>query len=104
MANTVQFKNFIVYDHVTAGIDTKSIVSNKNVNTPYSAYFYNANTGPSIVNSVIIGNSNPAATSAITRSGLVIAWERGLLIQNVSIINLFSNPAIIPTLIAGTCT
>jgi hypothetical protein len=104
MANTVQFKNFIVYDHVTAGIETKTIVSNKAANTPYSAYFFNANTGPSIVNSIIIGNSNPAATSSITRKGLIIAWERGQLIQNVSIINLFSNPAIIPTSIDGTCT
>ena len=104
MTNNVQFKNFVVYDHATAGIETKTIVSNKLPNTPYSAYFYNANTGPSIVNSVIIGNSDPAATSAITTHGLVLAWDRGQLIQNVKLINFPTNVAIVGTSIDGTCT
>ena len=106
MSNNIQFKNFVVYDHTTSGIETKSIVSNKNANTPYSKYFYNDTNGPSIVNAVIIGNSDPAAVSSITNAGLVLAWDRGQLIENVTLINFpdANSVAIEATTIAGVCT
>ena len=52
MANNVQFKNFVVFDHKTAGIETKTIVDNSNANTPYSAYFFN---NPGIIPTSIDG-------------------------------------------------
>ena len=104
MSNNVQFKNFVIYDVISSGIETKTIVSNSNPNTDYSSYFYDANNGPSIVNAIIIGNSDPSARSAITSKGLVLAWDRGQLIQNVKFLNFPTNVAIGATTIAGKCT
>ncbi len=106
MSNNIQFKNFLVYDQSTAGIESKTIVSNQDANTPYSQYFYNGAIGPSIVNSVIIGNSDPAAVSSITNIGLVLAWDRGQLIDNVTFINFpdANSVAIGATSIDGVCT
>ena len=103
MSNNVQFKNFIIYDTVSCGIETKTIISNSIPNTIYSAYFYNATIGPSIVNSIIIGNSDPLATTAITNKGLIIAWDRGQLIKNVTFINFPDNVAIGATTIQCIC-
>ena len=105
-SNKVQFNNFIVYDHTTAGIETKTIQYNSDVQSNYSAYFYNESSGPTIMNSVIIGNSNSSSNSSITPLGLVIAWDRGELIKNVTFINFpdANSVAIGATSIAGVCT
>ena len=104
-SNNIQFKNFLIFDHYTAGIDTKSIMFNKLLNTQYSKYFYNSINGPSILNSVIIGNSNSNATSSLTPKGLIIAWDRGQLISNVTLANFpdANSYAIGATEIAGAC-
>jgi hypothetical protein len=102
-SNKVQFNNFIVYDHATAGIETKTIQNNSDFQSTYSAYFYNESTGPTIMNSVIIGNSNSSSNSSITPLGLVIAWDRGELIKNVTFINFPNATAIGATTITGSC-
>ena len=102
-SNKVQFKNFIVYDHTTAGIETKTIQYNSDFLSSYSPYFYNESTGPTIMNSVIIGNSNSSSNSSITPLGLVIAWDRGELIKNVKFINFPDSKAIGATTIPGSC-
>ena len=103
MSNKIQFKNFIVYDHATSGIETKAIQYNRN-NTYYSANFYNDTFGPSIVDSVIIGNSNSSAKTSITRVGLVIAWDRGQLIKNVKLINFPDENSSAIGATNGTCS
>ena len=105
MANNIQFKNFVVYDQLTAGIVSTSIVGNNVPNTKYAATFYNENIGPSIKDSIIIGNSDSSATSSIGQNGLIIAWDRGQLIKNVTFINFpdINSVAIEGPVIAGTC-
>ena len=71
-SNKVQFKNFIVYDHTTAGIETKTIQYNSDFLSSYSPYFYNESTGPTIMNSVIIGNSNSSSNSSFKYRCLII--------------------------------
>lgn len=103
--NRVQFKNFVVYDHATSGIETKAITYNQNINTPFLKYFYDEFNGPSIVNSTIIGNSDSYSNTSITPIGLAIAWDRGELIKNIKFINFPDDKS---TAIArstdGTCT
>ena len=54
---------------------------------------------------VIIGNSDSTSPTSITNMGLRVAWERGLLVQNVKFINFpdANSYAIVPTEIAGRC-
>lgn len=108
MSNNVQFRNFVIYDHFTSGIETKTIVSNKAVNTPYSATFFKESIAPLIADSIIIGNSDPltSGTTSISESGLVIAWDRGQLIKGVSFYNFPSagSRAIRGPFIDGTCS
>lgn len=99
----IQFRNFIVYDHATTGIEAKSITSHASPNTPYSVVFYNESTGPLIADSVIIGNSNPNAVSSLTPRALTVPWNRGLLVKNIKFINFFQTPAIGATSIIGQC-
>ena len=106
MANNVQFRHFVVYDHFTTGIETKTIVSNKETNTPYSSTFYKDSIAPLIADSIIIGNSDPGGSTSITGSGLVIAWDRGQLLKGISFYNFPSagTRAIRGPFIDGTCS
>ncbi len=103
-ANNVQFRGFTVYDHVSNGIAALTIVGNPVVNTPYMSTFFSPSLGPAVADSFIIGNSLNAATTN-THIGLLLAWDRGELIQNVSFINFPNSEttAIRPPVIAGTC-
>jgi hypothetical protein len=104
-SNTIQFKNFTVWDHYTHGIATNSIISNSNANSAYSNLFYDQKSGTSIEDSTIIGNSLNNAKS-YTPHGIVIAWDRGQLVNNVTFYN-FPDPttsAFIAPFIAGKCT
>ncbi|CAF0710276.1 unnamed protein product [Brachionus calyciflorus] len=106
MSNSLQFRNIISFDHESAGIETKTIIFNDDVNTRYKTTFFDATKGPLIADSIIAGNSDSSKPVSITQSGLIVAWDRGLLVQNVSFFNFpdYSSHAIRATVIAGRCT
>lgn len=100
-SNVIQFKNFTLWDHDDTGIDTKIIRGNDNLNSGYKNNFYNEENGPLIANGVIIGDSKNNQSSG---SGIILPWDRGLLIKNVAFYNFPGNePAMKPTEISGTC-
>ena len=68
MANPMQFKNFVVFDHFETGIEAKTTVFAKNFNTPYASTFFTQH-GPIIQNSLIIGNSDSSSSQSISESG-----------------------------------
>ena len=105
MSNPMQFRNFVVYDHATEGITAKTIVNNEVTNTGYSKIFYNETTGSLVTNSIFIGNSDSSSPTSISSSGLVIAWERGLLIKSNRFYNFpdAGSHAIRATEITGRC-
>jgi hypothetical protein len=105
VSSSIQFRQFTVYDHFTTGIETQTVIFNQNANTGYQSSFYNENIGALVADSLIIGNSNANAVSSITQSGLVVAWDRGELIKNVTFINFpdSTSHAIRPTEIVGRC-
>ena len=105
-SNPLQFRHFTVFDHASSGIETKTIFSNLKENTEYVNTFYSNQTGPLIADTVIIGNSDTSQGTSITESGLVVAWDRGQLLQSVSFYNFPSEGtrAIRGPFIIGTCT
>jgi hypothetical protein len=105
MASSVQFRNFIVYDHQTSGIETKTLVFHETANSDYSPYFYNETIGSLVSDSIIIGNSDPSAQISLTSKGLVIPWDRGMLVKNIKFINFPDSKsfAIGATEIIGRC-
>ncbi len=56
-SNNVQFKQFIVWDQYSEGINTMTIKNNQDGNTPYKSTFYSDSIGSSITDSYVIGNS-----------------------------------------------
>lgn len=100
-SNNVQFRNFVVYDHFSEGITTKSLAS-----MPMSAYqtTYDESICPLVSDSIIIGNSDSDASSSITPSGLVVVWNRGLFIKSNTFYNFPTGQAMLPTTIIGECT
>ena len=83
-SSVIQFKNFVIWDHYSIGIDTKTYKT-LSTNTVYRSFQYN-DVGPLIADSVIIGNSNEGASSNYG-SGLSLIWDHGQLITNVSFYN-----------------
>ena len=105
-SNNLQFRNMVVYDQATTGIETKSIYGNKGSNTNYKSTFFDENNGPLIADSIFIGNSDSSSSNSISESGMVIAWDRGQLLKSLSFYN-FPNQgskAIRGPFIIGTCT
>ncbi len=103
-SNNLQFKNFIVWDQYSVGIETQTIIQNQDINSQKKYTFYNNVTGAGVFDSIIIGNSL-SNTQSLTPSGLVVAWDRGELISNVSFYNFPTSysAAIRPTSIIGRC-
>ncbi|CAF0978946.1 unnamed protein product, partial [Brachionus calyciflorus] len=105
MSNNLQFRKFISFDHKSVGIETKQIIFNENIQSRYTPTFYNESNGALVADSIVVGNSDSTQTTSITQHGVVIAWDRGLLVKNVSFYN-FPDPnseAIKPTEVAGRC-
>jgi len=104
-SNIIQFKNFTIWDQYTHGIATNSIISNENANSQYSNYFYDQKSGTSIEDSVIIGNSLNNVNS-YTPHGIVIAWDRGQIVKNVTFYNFpdSKTSAFTAPFIIGKCT
>ena len=105
MSNNLQFRNMVVFDHASTGIETKTIFGNNLQNSGYMSTFYNDNTGPLIANSIIIGNSKTSSNRSISESGLIVAWDRGQLLESVSFYNFPSDGtrAIRGPLLDGIC-
>ena len=55
-SNNIQFQNFIVWDHFTAGIETQSLKSNGKLQSYQMPNFYSKSLGALVSNSIIIGN------------------------------------------------
>ena len=70
-STNVQFRNLV---YSAAGIETKTIMFNEDVNTPLSSSFYDDDLGATIADSIIIGNSDSSSNTSIIPSGLVLAW------------------------------
>ena len=107
MSTNIQFRNMIIFDQSTTGIETKTIASHENYDTsPYYSGFYNGSSGPAIVDSIIIGNSDSSAIASIGLNALIVAWDRGELIKNVTFINYPDNTsyAIGAPIIVCRCT
>jgi len=106
VSNSLQFRQLTVFDHATTGIETKTIFANEQVNTAYKSTFYSNTSGPLIADSIIIGNSNGALSSSISESGMVLAWDRGQLLQSVKFYNFpdAGSRAIRGPFITGRCT
>ncbi len=103
-SNAIVFRNFTMWDMSSTGIDNKILIFNKDVNSRYKFTFYNDTNGNSLVDSVIIGNSE--GDLSLANSGVSLAWDRGQLIKNVAFYN-FENEgssAFEVTSINGVCT
>jgi len=103
-SNAVVFRNFTVWDMSSAGVETKLLRFNSVENSWYGATFYSPTVGNSLVDSVVIGNSEGGPARA--NSGVSLAWDRGQLLKNVAFYN-FPNEeasAIDVTSINGVCT
>jgi hypothetical protein len=103
-SNNLQFRNFLIWDQYSVGIETKTVGINQNVNTFQKDYMFNETMGATIANTIIVGNSLNS-TSSYTKNGIIIAWDRGELWQNVSFYN-FPNPntsAILAPVLLNRC-
>jgi hypothetical protein len=97
----------VIYEHSSIGIKTQTIEFSENVNPmPHQYAFYNETIGPSVIDSIVIGSTDPSASTSITPKGLEIAWDRGQLIKNVQFINFpdSRSHAIACPVIIGRCT
>ena len=103
-SNSLQFRNFFVFENTEAGIETRLLYEHNSLNSRFSTNFYSETNGSLVADSIIIGNSDSDANYSLTRTGLVVAWDRGLLIKNVSFYNFADGQAIQPTTIPGGCT
>ena len=85
-SNPIQFKNFVVFDHSQTGIEAKTIIGNQDYNSNYKNTFYSS-AGPLIQNAIVIGNSDSSSSQSVSESGIIVAWDRGELLENVSFYN-----------------
>ena len=86
-SNYIQFKNMVMFDHAVTGIETNIIAYSQYPNYIPQYTFYNDSLGPLIANSIIIGNSDSSSNYSISESGIVVAWDRGLLLKSVYFYN-----------------
>jgi hypothetical protein len=105
MASNVQFRNFLVFDHASSGIEIKTIAGHEDANTALGVNFFKEPIGSLISDATIIGNSDASATQSVTNKGLIIPWDRGLLVKNSKFINFPDQAsfAIGATVIVGRC-
>ena len=85
-STSLQFRDFTLFDHYTSGITTQTIRYVENVNSPYTSTLFNRDVGAVVGDSVIVGKSDPNAAFN-TLNGIIVAWDRGLLVENVTFIN-----------------
>ncbi|CAF1377186.1 unnamed protein product, partial [Adineta steineri] len=107
MSSTIQIKGAIAFDNVEAGLSCVSAINDQATNLPnLQATFYNISAGSSVINSLIVGDSGTSSSSIVpSDGGLIVMWDRGLRVQNVTFIN-FPDPdtqAIRGPIIEGRC-
>ncbi|CAF3637436.1 unnamed protein product [Rotaria sp. Silwood1] len=107
MSSTIQIKNSIVFDNHDTGIRCVTAINHQSTSLPnLRNTFYNENTGSSVLNSIIIGDTGTSGSAIVPgEGGLVVMWDRGLRIRNISFINFPSayTQAIYGPVIAGRC-
>ncbi|CAF0819146.1 unnamed protein product [Rotaria sp. Silwood1] len=107
MSSTIQIRNSIVFDNHDTGIRCVTAINHQATNLPnLRSTFYNENNGSSVINSIIIGDTGVSGSPVVPgEGGLVVMWDRGLRVRNVTFIN-FPSPntqAIFGPVIAGRC-
>ena len=104
-SNNVQFKNMIIWDSYTTAIEAQTVFRNEDVNSYYRPFFFDPIKGPVVSDTIIIGSSTDPQNS-YTQVGLLVPWDRGELISNVSFYNFpdATTPAIRPPIIHGRCS
>jgi len=92
MSNVIQVRDSIAYDNIDMGIAYLTAIDHREINLPnLRETFYNINTGASIINCVIIGDTGLGkGPVAPWRGGLIVVWDRGLRVRNVSFYNFQS--------------
>lgn len=74
VSSSIQFRNLVAFDHISAGIEILTIANHENPNTPYMIRFYNESTGSVVADSLIIGNSDSTSRQSITDTGFVVSY------------------------------
>lgn len=70
MSSSVQLKNAVVYDNADTGIRCVTAVNHQSTNLPnLRATFYNENTGSSVIDSLVIGDSGVSGTPVVPFEG-----------------------------------
>jgi hypothetical protein len=73
MSSTLQIKNAVVFDNADTGLRCVTAINHQDLNVAaLQSTFYNENTGSSVINSVVIGDSGVSGTAiAPSEGGLV---------------------------------
>jgi hypothetical protein len=125
MASTIQLRNAVVYDNVEADIRCVTAINQQSTGLPnLHATFYNESAGSSVIDSIIIGDTGTLPYPVVPVEGgligklkykkktndlliiILVMWDRGLRVRNVSFFN-FPSPntqAIYGPFIVGRCT
>lgn len=73
MSSSIQVRNALVFDNQDAGLRCVTAINNQATNLPnLRATFYNENTGSSVINSIVIGDSG-------LPGGPIVPGEGGLI-------------------------
>lgn len=93
MSNVIQVRDSIVFDNMDMGIAYLTAIQHREINLPnLRKTFYDINRGASIVNCTIIGDSMIDDRRFVPwRGGLIVVWDRGLRVRNVSFYNFVSS-------------
>lgn len=70
MSSTIQVRNALVFDNADTGIRCVTAINHQDLNVaPISNTFYNENTGSSVINSIIIGDTGVSGGSITPSEG-----------------------------------
>ena len=77
MSSNIQIRNAIVFDNANSGLRCVTAINNQATNLPnLRATFYDENSGPSVINSVVIGDSGlPGGPVVPVEGGLIGEWR-----------------------------
>ena len=105
MSYPMQFKNFVTFDNSETGLSAFTNGAWKE-NNFYNTALYSSIQGAVLENCIIIGNTDSTSPKSISESGVVLAWDRGVLLSNVSFYNFpdSNSKAIRGPYIDGTCS
>ena len=78
-----------LFDHLNTGISAFTTDFVKSENTIYKNQLFSSTSGPLITKlSIVISNLDSSSSSvSMTESGVVLAWDRGQFLANVSFYN-----------------